>query len=233
MCAVELAMTGGQMGGDQPAWYYVDGQLRYKDGAGWTDQYQSIDRASESKVLRTAEPEVFTPTTRAEARKQGTSRNRQKSRLTPDDPPEGLPASTHPGNLGRRNTSGRARVSILRGIGAVVLVIGGIGVWFGLAPADADTTSGYHQRITATLVAGAKSNKTAHGPAQHAAVDGRTAKDLLAILAQEGADLRSVDERPAALLALLVVGLGIGLATARPTGCEPAMSSPSSLQEIS
>ena len=83
------------------------------------------------------------------------------------------------------------------------------------------------------FVAGAKSNKTAHGPAQHAAVDGRTAKDLLAILAQEGADLRSVDERPAALLALLVVGLGIGLATARPTGCEPAMSSPSSLQEIS
>lgn len=85
------------MGADHPAWYYVDGQLRYKDGAGWTDQYQSIDRASESKVLRTAEPEVFRPTTRAEARKQGTSRNRHKSRPTPQTPPDGLPASTQPG----------------------------------------------------------------------------------------------------------------------------------------
>ncbi len=233
MCAVELAMTGGQMGGDQPAWYYVDGQLRYKDGAGWTDQYQTIDRASESKVVRTAEPEVLRPTTRAEARKQGTSRNRQKSRPTPHEPPDGLPASTHPGSLGRRNSSGRARESILRGIGAVVLVVGGIGVWFGLAPADADTTSGYHQRITATLAVGAKSNKAARGPAQQAAVDARTAKDLLAILAQEGADMRSVDERPAALLALLVVGLGIGLATTRLTVREPGMSSPSAFEHNS
>lgn len=115
----------------------------------------------------------------------------------------------------------------------MVLVVGGIGVWFGMNPADADPTSGYHQRITATLASNGKSNKTAHGPAQQAVVNGRTAKDLLAILAQEGADPRSVDERPAALLALLVVGLGIGLGTARRTVREPAMSSPFAPEEIS
>jgi hypothetical protein len=48
-------------------------------------------------------------------------------------------------------------------------------------------------------------------------VNGWTARDLLAIIAQEGADPRSVDERPSALLALLVIGLGIGIATTRLT----------------
>lgn len=37
----------------QPGWFYVgNGQLRYKDGTGWTDQYQDLDgpkRASEAE----------------------------------------------------------------------------------------------------------------------------------------------------------------------------------------
>ena len=39
---------------------------------------------------------------------------------------------------------------------------------------------------------------------------------LLTVIAQEGADQPSVDERPAALPALLVIGLGLILATTRP-----------------
>jgi hypothetical protein len=32
------------MGAREPMWYYVgEGQLRYKDGDGWTDQYKTID----------------------------------------------------------------------------------------------------------------------------------------------------------------------------------------------
>jgi len=113
----------------------------------------------------------------------------------------------------------------LRRIGAVVLIVGAIGVWFGMSPADVQTTSGYHPAITAALAADTKNHKSAHGTAQQTVVNGWTARDLLAILAKEGADPRSVDERPAALLALLVVGLGIGLATARLTAREPTVSS--------
>lgn len=30
------------MGTDTPGWYYANGQLRYRDGDGWTDQYKPI-----------------------------------------------------------------------------------------------------------------------------------------------------------------------------------------------
>ena len=39
------------MGEDGPAWYYVDGQLRYRDRDGWTDQYQTIDQAAGPSTL--------------------------------------------------------------------------------------------------------------------------------------------------------------------------------------
>ena len=53
-----------------------------------------------------------------------------------------------------------------------------------------------------------KNNKTAQGAAQQAVVNGWTARVLLT-LAQEGADPRSLDERPAAPLILLVIGPGV------------------------
>jgi len=31
------------MGADQLGWFYFDGQLRYKDGHGWTERYKPID----------------------------------------------------------------------------------------------------------------------------------------------------------------------------------------------
>jgi len=103
----------------------------------------------------------------------------------------------------------------------VVLIAGAIGVWFGMSPASSETSSGYHHTIAAALAADAKNNKTVHGAAQQAVVNGWTARALLAIIAQEGVNPRSVDERPSALLALLVIGLGIGMATTRLTVGKP------------
>jgi hypothetical protein len=208
------------MGEDRPAWFYVDGQLRYRDADGWTDQYQTIDSASEANVL-VAESDDVAPATRADARKRGTARNARKGRPRAQETRDVLPEVTHRGSAGHRTEANRPRTHALRRICAVLLIAGAVGVWFGMSPASSETSSGYHQTITAALAADAKNNKTVHGSAQQAVVNGWTARDLLAIIAQEGADPRSVDERPSALLALLVIGLGIGLATIRLTVREP------------
>jgi hypothetical protein len=208
------------MGEDQPAWFYVDGQLRYRDEDGWTDQYQTIDSASAANVL-VAESDDVAPATRSEARKRGTARKRPGGRPKPQETRDVLPEVTHRGSTGHRTAANRPQTHALRRICAVVLIAGAIGVWFGMSPASPETSPGYHQTITAALAADAKKNKTVHGAAQQAVVNGWTARNLLAIIAQEGANPRSVDERPSALLALLVIGLGIGIATTRPTAREP------------
>ena len=93
----------------RPAWYYVDGQLRYKDGDGWTDQYQAIDSASKANVL-VAEPEDVAPLTRAEARKRGSAGKGQKGRQKIPESPDGSPEVTQRGGSGRRLEAGRAAV---------------------------------------------------------------------------------------------------------------------------
>lgn len=208
------------MGEDRPAWFYVDGQLRYRDEDGWTDQYQAIDSASEANAL-VAEPDDVAPATRAEARKRGTARKGLKGRPRAQETQDVLPDVTHRGSAGHRTQAHRPRTQAFRRICAVVLIAGAIGVWFGMSPASSETSSGYHQTITAALAADATHNKTARGTAQQAVVNGWTARDLLAIIAQEGADPRSVDERPSALLALLAIGLGFGIGTTRLTVREP------------
>lgn len=212
------------MGEDRPAWFYVDGQLRYRDKDGWTDQYQTIDSASEANVL-VAEPDDVAPATRAEARRRGTTRNPRKrhprAQVTRDVLPEVLPEVTQRGGAGHRTEANRPRTHAFRLICAVVLIAGAIGVWFGMTPASSETSSGYHQAITAALAADAKNNKTVRGTAAQAVVNGWTARDLLAVIAQEGTAPRSVDERPSALLALLVIGVGVGMATTRLTVREP------------
>jgi hypothetical protein len=208
------------MGEDRPAWFYVNGQLRYRDEDGWTDQYQAIDSASKANVL-VAEPEDVAPATRAEARRRGTSRNTQKGRPRAQETPDVLPELTHRGGTGHRTEANRPRKNALRRICAVALIAGTIGIWFGMSPARPETSSGYHETIAAALAADAKNNKTVHGTAQQTVVNGWAARDLLAIIATEGADPRAVDERPAALLALLVIGLGIGMATTRLTVRKP------------
>ena len=208
------------MGEGRPAWFYVDGQLRYRDEDGWTDQYQAIDSASEANVL-VAEQDDVAPVTRAEARKRGIPRNARRGHPRAQETRDVLPEVTQRGGAVHRTKANRPRTHALRRICAVVLIAGAVGVWFGMSPAGSETSSGYHQTIAAALAADANHNKTARGAAAQTVVNGRTARDLLAIIAQEGADPRSVDERPAALLALLVIGLGIGMATTALPAGEP------------
>ncbi|MEP7017279.1 MAG: hypothetical protein ABI899_04580 [Actinomycetota bacterium] len=208
------------MGEDRPAWFYVDGQLRYRDEDGWTDQYQTIDSASEANVL-VAEPDEVAPSTRAEARRRGSRRSAGRGRPRARGTRDVVPEVTQRGGAEHRTKANRPRAHALRRICAVVLIAGAIGVWFGMSPASPETSSGYHQAITAALAADATNNKTVHGAAGQTVVNGWTARDLLAIIAKEGTAPRSVDERPAALLALLVIGLGVGIATTRLTVREP------------
>jgi len=55
------------MGEDKAGWYYVDGQLRYKDGAGWTDQYKPIagPRSTAQAVNNEPTPQAKTNSSRA------------------------------------------------------------------------------------------------------------------------------------------------------------------------
>ena len=103
---------------------------------------------------------------------------------------------------------------IIRRVGAVVLIVAAISVWFGMKPASTDNASGYRAAITAALADDTANNKMTEGSPQQTVVNGWTAKDLLAIVAREGSDPPPpVDERPAALLTLLAIGFGLGLAT--------------------
>ena len=104
----------------------------------------------------------------------------------------------------------------IRRIGAVVLIIAALGIWFGMKPTESAKAGTYHSAITAALDADTANNAKTEGAPQQTVVNGWTAKDLLTVIAQEGADQPSVDERPAALPALLVIGLGLILATTRP-----------------
>jgi hypothetical protein len=49
----------------EPGWFYVgNGQLRYKDNAGWTDQYEDLDgTATTSDVGPDASPDLLDPAT--------------------------------------------------------------------------------------------------------------------------------------------------------------------------
>jgi hypothetical protein len=121
-----------------------------------------------------------------------------------------------------------AEMQMIRRIGAVVLMVAAIAVWFGMNPANTDAASGYSDAISAALAADTANNVTTAGAAQQAVVNGWTARDLLTVIAKEGS--APVDQRPAALLTLLVIGFAIGLATTRPPVPGPAIFKPSAFE---
>jgi hypothetical protein len=122
----------------------------------------------------------------------------------------------------------------IRRIGAVALIVAAIGIWFGMKPASSDTSSSYGAAITAALAADTANNASATGTPQQTVVNGWTAKDLLTIIANEGASPQPlpVDGRPAALLTLVVIGFGLELATSRLPAREPVMNSPSVVEPV-
>ena len=124
-------------------------------------------------------------------------------------------------------------MQIIRRIGAVVLIVAATSVWFGMKPASADSSPDHRTAITAALADDIANNKRTEGSPQQTVVNGWTARDLLTIVAREGSDPPPpVDERPAALLALLVIGVGLGLATTRLAVGEPAMNTRLALEPL-
>ena len=105
------------MGEDVAAWYSVDGQLRSRDRDGWTDRYQTIDRASGSNVAARDEPDVLGPATRTAARRclqavldaGGAPRQRPRGDgvLGRRAPTATAPASAHPPAAERHGTPRR------------------------------------------------------------------------------------------------------------------------------
>jgi hypothetical protein len=157
------------------------------------------------------------------------AKNRLISQSASNSPTGGLPAFV------QQPEGNQPSVYTLRRIGAAVLIVAAFGVWFGMKPASANTATSYRAAVTAALATDASNTTSAIGAARQAVVEGRTARDLLTIIANEAASAQPLpaDERPAALLTLLAIGLGLGLATSlRAAVREPAMNTPSIIEPL-
>lgn len=106
---------------------------------------------------------------------------------------------------------------LVRRIGAGVLVVAAVGAWFGLAPSS-DHIPDRGNLISQAVADDVSNNLLTEGAPQQQVVNGWTARDLLIVIAkqqddqaQQVADLR--DQRPAALLLVLVVAAALGLTT--------------------
>lgn len=111
----------------------------------------------------------------------------------------------------------RDRAQIVRRLEALVLAVAALVVMVELAPQDTVTTGD----ISKVMLADTLNQARTEGAPQQTVVNGWTARDLLELTAKQGAEAR--DHRPAALLALLVLGLCLALATTpSPRRVEPA-----------
>ena len=101
-------------------------------------------------------------------------------------------------------------MDIARRVGAALLILAALGIWFGMAP-----DSGSNEDEVKSVLREATLNEvTADSAPQQQVVNGWAAKDLLAIIAREQADS---DQRQTALTGLLIVVVGLALITARPS----------------
>jgi hypothetical protein len=91
----------------------------------------------------------------------------------------------------------------VRRIGAVVLAIAAIAVWFSMAPDSTDHSSD----ISSALASYELDNARTSGAPQQQVVNGWVAKDLLTVIAEEGNS--SADDRVPALVGLLVLGTAL------------------------
>lgn len=108
----------------------------------------------------------------------------------------------------------------VRRLGALVLTAAAIAVWFVLAPEPVDA-KGNAAEVEAILEMAELNNDEAEGAAQQDVVNGWATRDLLALLSGQ-IDKDRTDERPAALLGLLVLGAALALATSARTPPQPA-----------
>jgi hypothetical protein len=104
-------------------------------------------------------------------------------------------------------------VSLVRRIGAVVLAVAAVVVWFAMAPSESSDRSG---DIAGALAEYELNEARTQGAPQQQVVNGWVAKDLLTVIAEQQNEDGSDDRLPA-LGVLVVLGLALHLATsARP-----------------
>jgi hypothetical protein len=105
-------------------------------------------------------------------------------------------------------------VPLVRRIGAIVLGVAAIVVWFAMAP---DASSDRSPDIESALNDFDANNARTQGAPQQQVVNGWVAKDLLTVIAEQQ-NASVADERLPALAVLLVFGLALHLATSTRPG---------------
>jgi hypothetical protein len=104
----------------------------------------------------------------------------------------------------------------VRRIGAIVLALAAIAVWFSMAPDSTDHSSDVRSALSSYELNNARTS----GAPQQQVVNGWVAKDLLTVIAEEGN--ASNDDRVPALVGLLVLGMALfAFTTTGSKGREP------------
>lgn len=130
-----------------------------------------------------------------------------------------------------KGNGGRGWRSIIRVVGGLVLAIAAVAIYFGMATHNTASAAD----ISSALLDDSLNQKAATGAPQQSVVNGWTARDLLTVIARQG---ERHDDRPSALLAVLVLGVALSVSTSathREPGArasesvndEPSRSSPS------
>jgi hypothetical protein len=118
----------------------------------------------------------------------------------------------------------RRSVIIARKVGAVVLAIAAVVVWFAMGPEDRSSD------IRQALVEYEVNNTRTSGAPQQQVVNGWVAKDLLTIIAEQQDDVAG-DERLPALVGLLVLGAALYAFTSPRRTQEESPTEPTPLSE--
>lgn len=108
------------------------------------------------------------------------------------------------------NTKGGVGVMVLlqlRRIGLVVLAAIAVAVFFGMAPED--VAGVYERQIDSALSIAELNEAAAESAVQQQVVNGWVTRDLLEIIARQGADEVILDQRPVALLVIAVLAIAV------------------------
>ena len=97
---------------------------------------------------------------------------------------------------------------LVRRVGAIVLALAAIVVWFAMAPESSDRSSD----IASALADHELNEARTQGAPQQQVVNGWVTKDLLTVIAEQQND-SVTDERVPALAVLVVLGLALHIAT--------------------
>lgn len=119
----------------------------------------------------------------------------------------------------------RRMLRLIRVVGGFLLSLAAVILFFAMKPEPLDN------KVEDILSEAQINNSTAQGAPQQAVVNGWTARDLLSEIAK-----RPGDDRPAALLLITVLGLGLMLCTSEQAGArlggQPIAPSPAPTQSV-